>query len=103
MATLHKVVASATGQASPERSEGDKARVQAGQVGKLRTKDSADFSRADAERNQFIALQAQAALAGFTLHKLDSLGYLICRWELSKELPDLRAVGDLLCRIRGAS
>jgi hypothetical protein len=103
VATLHKVVGVATGQASPEWSESDKARVQAGQVRKLKTKVSTEFSRADAESKLFTALQAQAALAGSTLHALDGGGYPICRWELPRELPDLRAVCHLLCRSQGAS
>jgi hypothetical protein len=49
----------------------------------------------------FKTLQAQAAMCGCTLHGLVGGGYLVCRWGISKELPCLCAVADLLRRIRG--
>lgn len=45
----------------------------------------------------------EATRAGCTLTRLSSGGYLLSRWGMSKELPDLRTVGALLRRIGGTA
>lgn len=37
-------------------------------------------------------LSARLALAGFAMHRLDSGGFLVCRWGLTKHCPDTRAL-----------
>ena len=46
-------------------------------------------------------MKARAALCGCTLHELAD-GYLVDKWNYSKAVPCLRAVGDLLRQIGGA-
>lgn len=53
------------------------------------------------ERQDFEKAQAKAALLGCTLHQLSSGGYLLGRWTMCRELPDLRAVLTLLAQIGG--
>ena len=48
-------------------------------------------------------MKARAALAGCTLHELADGGYLVSRWNYSKAVPCLQAVGDLLRQIGGRS
>ena len=48
------------------------------------------------------ALQAEAALAGCGLYPLACGGWLLTRWGMAKECPDLRAVAALLARMGGA-
>ena len=55
----------------------------------------------DAERKAFSTMQARAALCGCTLHELADGAFLVGRWNCSKVVPCLRAVGDLLCQIGG--
>ena len=61
-----------------------------------------DESRAERDgRDKAIAsLRARAALAGFTLHIIDDgnrgAAFLICRWNLSRTLPDAAAVSAFL-------
>ena len=57
--------------------------------------------QADADRKRFATAAALAAQAGCTLHELSSGGYLLGRWSMCKELPDLNAVHQLLRRIMG--
>ena len=38
---------------------------------------------------------------GFNLHELECGGYLVARWGMARELPCLRAVGNMLRRIGG--
>ena len=45
-------------------------------------------------------MKARAALCGCTLHELSD-GYLVGRWDYSRAVPCLRAVGDLLRQIGG--
>ena len=65
------------------------------------TADATILPAADAERKAFARVAAEAALCGCTLHELAGGGFLLCRWGLSRELPCLRAVGDMLRRIGG--
>ena len=46
-------------------------------------------------------MTARAAICGCTLHELADGGYLVCKWNYSKAVPCLRAVGDLLRQIGG--
>ena len=59
-----------------------------------------DFARADDASKELSTMQARAALCGCTLHELAD-GYLVCRWNYSKAVPCLRAVGDLLRQMGG--
>ena len=64
------------------------------------TGESQDSATADeAERKEFATAAAEAALCGCQLHKLDDGYFLLSLGAMSKELPCLRAVGDLLRRI----
>ncbi len=53
------------------------------------------------ERKEFASAAALAAQAGCTLHELSSGGYLLGRWSMCREVPDLRAVHALLARMTG--
>lgn len=55
----------------------------------------------DGDRKPFATMTAQAARCGCTLHELSSGGYLLSRWGMSRELPSLRDVGDMLRLIGG--
>jgi hypothetical protein len=44
-------------------------------------------------------MKARAALCGCTLHELADGAYLVGKWNYSKAVPCLRAVGDLLRQI----
>ena len=55
----------------------------------------------DGDRKGLASLKTQAAMAGCGLHELSGGGYLLTRWQLARELPDLRAVSMLLARMRG--
>ena len=46
-------------------------------------------------------MHARAALCGCTLHELSDGAYLVGKWNYSKAVPCLRAVGDLLRQIGG--
>ena len=46
-------------------------------------------------------MQVRAALCGCTLHELADGAYLVGKWNYSKAVPCLRAVGDLLRQIGG--
>ncbi len=49
----------------------------------------------DQDSGRFAMLAALAARSGIALHELAG-GYLLCRWDRCRELPDLRAVALLL-------
>lgn len=66
--------------------------------GKSDAHDSADF---DPQCKSRATVAAEAARAGCTLHELAGGGFLLARWGLTRELPTLREVGDLLRRIGG--
>jgi hypothetical protein len=54
---------------------------------------------------QFSTLQARCALAGVSLHPAQtsqgSTVYIVSRWTLTHELPDLDAVASWLDRVTG--
>ena len=53
------------------------------------------------ESKALATMQARAALCGCTLHELAQGGYLVGKWNHSKAVPCLRAVGDMLRQIGG--
>lgn len=55
----------------------------------------------DAGRKAYVTMQATAATAGCALYELSTGKFLLTRWGLSRELPDLRAVGALLAQLGG--
>ncbi len=60
-----------------------------------------DFANDGIGSKALATMQARAALCGCTLHELADGAYLVGRWNYSKALPCLRAVGDLLRQIGG--
>jgi len=72
----------------------------AGSLGAEGTFAAVHFDRQpdDAQVNgkAFATLAARAARAGCGLYALASGNYLLTRWQMVRELPDLRAVGQLL-------
>jgi hypothetical protein len=60
-----------------------------------------DATAALADGKALATMRARAVQAGCVLHELSGGGYLLCRWGWTKELPCLRAVGDLLRRMGG--
>lgn len=55
---------------------------------------------ADHERKEFASAAAEAARAGCSLFELAGGGYLLARCAMARELADLRAVRQLLARMR---
>lgn len=53
------------------------------------TDGTASISPDDDRRKGFERLRALAALAGIQVYALDAGRYLVCRWNLSREVPDL--------------
>ena len=80
--------------------ECDEARRQPG-FGEQNQEDGRDCAATETDRKALVTMQARAALCGCTLHELVGGEYLISRWNLSKVVSDLRAVGNLLHRIGG--
>ena len=60
-----------------------------------------DFDSDDDASKARATMQARAALCGCTLHELSDGAYLVGRWNYSKAVQCLRAVGDLLRQIGG--
>ena len=58
------------------------------------------FANDDDASKALATMKAKAALCGCTLIELSD-GYLVGRWNYSKAVPCLRAVGDLLRQIGG--
>lgn len=58
-----------------------------------------DFASADAERKLFETVRAAAALSGVQVYRLGDGSYLLQRWNLHRELPDLDAATALLRRM----
>ena len=59
------------------------------------------FANEDADSKALATMKARAARCSCTLHELAHGGYLVGRWNYSKAVPCLRAVGDLLRQIGG--
>ena len=60
-----------------------------------------DFANDGTASKALSTMQARAALCGCTLHELADGAFLVGRWNYSKAVPCLRAVGDLLRQIGG--
>ena len=58
-----------------------------------------DCAATEADSKAFFTLQARAAQKGCALRALAGGGYLMSQWGYSREVPDLRTVGDLLRRM----
>ena len=86
---------------TPTSDRADGANV--GRVGAGQGSESPDCAALDADRKAFTRMTAHAAQAGCALHELAGGGYLLCKWGMAKELPRLRAVGDLIRQIGGAA
>ncbi|MDE1947400.1 MAG: hypothetical protein KGL43_24835 [Burkholderiales bacterium] len=92
------------GRVAPANSE----EAQAGTSGEgFRGQGSADNqdsagSTASRLQKEFATARAHAARVGCSLYELSSGGYLVSRWGWAREVPDLRAVGDMLRRIGAA-
>ena len=59
------------------------------------------FADDDGDRKALATMKARAALCGCTLIEMADGEFLVARWNYSKAVPCLRAVGDLLRRIGG--
>ena len=59
------------------------------------------FAEDAGNRKALATMKARAALCGSTLHEMADGTYLLGRWNYSRAVPCLRAVGDLLRRIGG--
>lgn len=57
------------------------------------------FARDDDGSKALATMQAPAELCNCTLHDLPEDGCIACRWNHSRAVPCLRAVGDLLRQI----
>ena len=53
----------------------------------------------EAERKRFETMRAAAALSGVQVYRLGDGSYLLTRWNMHRELPDLDAVAGLLRRM----
>lgn len=59
------------------------------------------FANDDGDSKALATMKARAALCGCTLHEMADGEYLLARWNYSRAVPCLRAVGDLLRQIGG--
>jgi len=53
------------------------------------------------ELEHFVSLREKLAASGYSLSELSCGGYLIARWNLTRNAPDLRAVGRFLKAVGG--
>jgi hypothetical protein len=60
-----------------------------------------DFAETTEDGQALATMKARAARCGCTLHQLADDTYLLTRWNCSRALPCLRAVGDLLRAMGG--
>ena len=60
-----------------------------------------DYSSADGISKAFDTLRAQLEMCGCGLHQLADQGYFVSHGNVSRQLPDLRAVRQLLMQIGG--
>lgn len=56
---------------------------------------------ADEDLKRFRTLQAEAARRGFELHALAAGGFLLARWDRTRELDSLAEVEALLSKMEG--
>ena len=59
------------------------------------------FANDDGDGKALATMKARAALCGCTLIEMADGEFLVARWNYSKAVPCLRAVGDLLRQIGG--
>jgi len=62
---------------------------------------TASISDTGEARKRLARLKAELALRGYCVHRLASGPFLISRWALSRELPDLAAVERFLAQVEG--
>lgn len=75
----------------------DEARgANAGLVGEEMKADTTDCTDLTSDGKSFATTRAVAALAGCQLHELASGGFLVARWNLSREFGDLQQVRRFL-------
>ena len=60
-----------------------------------------DYSSDDGVGKAFDALRAQLEMCGCGLHEMADRGYFVSCGNLSRQLPDLRAVRQMLVQIGG--
>ena len=67
------------------------------------TKDATSLAADDrAHQKRFATVQAQLALLGFVLRKLETGEYIVTRWQLCRELADLDAVARFAVMVGAA-
>jgi hypothetical protein len=62
---------------------------------------SLHFAHDDGDSKALATMKARAALCGRTLIEMADGEFLVAKWNYSRAVPCLRAVGDLLRRIGG--
>ncbi len=60
------------------------------------TTNTATVGAAAPEEKRLATLKAKAALAGIAVHQLADGGYLCCRWNMTRDVPDLDALSRFL-------
>lgn len=60
-----------------------------------------DYSSADGIGKAFDTLRAQLEMCGCGLHEMADRGYFVSHGNVSRQLPDLRAVRQMLVQIGG--
>ena len=73
-----------------------------GYQGLSRTDEAQVILPADAVRKRFATLQAQLALQGFVLRKIEGDGFICTRWGMCRDLPDLTAVERFAAQVGAA-
>ena len=68
--------------------------------GQAQTNDQ-HFANYNCDGKALATMKARAALCGCTLIEMADVEFLVARWNHSKALPCLRAVGDLLRQMGG--
>jgi hypothetical protein len=85
----------------PVTPESDNARRQPGVIEEQRETASAHCANEGADRKALATMKARAALCGCSLIEMADGEFLLARWNYSKAVPCLRAVGDLLRQMGG--
>ena len=79
--------------------ESDNARRQPGVIGEQESADSGDCANDGVNRKALASMTARAALCGCTLHELSGGGYLLCRWGLSRAVPNVNALSQVFAQM----
>ena len=61
--------------------------------------DASGLDQCDDDRKGLARLKACAAIAGIQVHDLADGGLLVCRWGLSRAVPDVRALALFLAQL----